>query len=218
MIAAIELSMLAALRDAADVNIFGYKWRTLETYPDNWDEYLAEKSDWRAPAAWAVFAGASDLSFTAQGRVRIGAAEFGLVVAAENLRSETATRHGGPGTARPGSYQLAMDALSLLAGSALGLDIDMLRPVRIAQVRPFAALKQRKVSMFALQFRTAFEIDIVDLAALDDLETIHLDWDVPALGGVDANLTAPGVQLPAPASGPGSADAADHLSLQEEAP
>jgi phage gp37-like protein len=215
MIAAIENAMLNSLRAAADANLLGYRWQTLTTYPDNWDEYLAEKADWRAPAAWAVFAGASELRATDIGRVRVGSAEFGLVVAAENLRNETETRHGGPVAAEPGSYQLAMDALRLLAGSSLGLDIDLLRPVRIAQVRPFAALKQRRVSMFALQFRTGFEIALADaeVSDLSDLGAVHIDWDVPAFGRVDADLTAPGVQLPAPPSGPGSADAADHLTF-----
>lgn len=213
MIAAIENAMLSVLRDAADGDLLGYRWLTLETYPENWDDYFREKADFRAPAAWAVFAGASELRFTAQGRVRVSTASFGLVVAAENQRNETATRHGGPNAAEPGSYQLVLDALALLAGSSLGLDIDALRPVRIASVRPSALLLERRVSLYAIEFRTGFEFDTLNLAEIVDLESIHLDWDVPAFGRVDANLTTPGVQLPAPPSGPGSADATDHIEF-----
>lgn len=213
MIAAIENAMLETLRSAAQANLLGYRWRTLETYPENWDDYLSDKIDFHAPAAWAVFAGASELSFTSSGRVRIATASFGLVVAAENLRNETATRHGGPVASEPGSYQLVLDAVRLLAGSSLGLDIDALRPMRIASVRPSALLIERKVSLLAIELRTGFEMDCIEPAALADLDTIHIDWDVPAFGRVDANLPAPGVQLPAPAGGPGSADASDHLDL-----
>ncbi len=218
MIASIELAMIAALRVAAETRPLGYAWRTLETYPEEWDSYLKEKGDWKAPAAWAVFAGATSLRFTDLGAVRVEGAQFGLVVAAENLRNEAATRHGGPeGTAEPGSYQLALDALSILAGSNLGLDIDPLQPRAIRLVRPFDALKERKVSMLALQFETGFEFSTFPIdAELDAFETLHIDWDVPSFGGIDGDPAEDGIQLPAPATGPGSADAADHLILPQE--
>jgi phage gp37-like protein len=218
MIAQIELAIGAALKAAADAGVLGYDWRTLETYPEEWDAYLKEKGDWKSPAAWAVFAGATDIRFTDQGNVRLDGAQFGVVVAAENLRNETATRHGGPDVAaEPGSYQLAVDALAVLSGSDLGLDIDRLVPKSLRLVRPFEALRERKVSMIALQFETAFEITTLPPEAdLDELRALHLDWDVPPFGGVDADLGAAGIQLPAPADGPGSADASDHLILPQE--
>jgi phage gp37-like protein len=223
MIAAIENGMRADLNAASAGGLLGYAWRTSETYPEEWDSYLKEKGDWKSPAHWAVFAGATDLRFTDIGNVRLSGAQFGLVVAAENLRNETATRHGGPdGAGEVGSYQLALDALAILSGSKLGLDIDPLRPRSMRLVRPFDALKDRKVSMIALQFETAFEITTLPAEAdLDDFRTLHLDWDVPPLGvgragAIDGDPDEPGIQLPAPATGPGSADASDHLTLVQE--
>ena len=218
MIAQIELAMLAALKAPADAGILGYTWRTQETYPEEWDAYLKEKTNWRAPASWAVFAGARDVQLVGDGTVFLDGAQFGLVVAAENLRNETATRHGGPaGTAEPGSYQLALDALAILSGNSLGLDIRALQPRALQLVRPFDALKERKVSMIALTFETAFSVPLIPGAdEIADFDTLHLDWDIPPFGRVDGDLDAPGVQLPAPAAGEGSADASDHLSLPQE--
>lgn len=220
MIAQIELGMTGALKAAADAGVLGYKWLTLETYPEDWDIYLKEKLDWRAPAAWAVFAGAQQVYVADSGKVVFDGAQFGLVVAAENKRNETATRHGGvagAAIAEPGSYQLAMDAFAILSGNALGLDIKALQPKAMRPVRPFEALKDRNVSMFALQFETSFEISLAPgEAELADFETLHLDWDVPPFGRIDGDPNEDGIQLPAPASGPGSADASDHLTLPQE--
>ena len=222
MIAQIELAMLAALRAAATAGVLGYNWLTLETYPEEWDSYFKEKTDWRAPAAWVVFAGANNSYVTGAGNVRVEGAQFGLVVAAENKRNETATRHGGPGAAEPGSYQLLLDAIAILSGSNLGLDIDALDPGAIRSVRPFDALKERNVSMFAAMFETAFEVTpLPGPDDLDDFTTLHLDWDVPAFGvgeagPIDGDPGEAGVQLPAPATGPGSADASDHIDLPQE--
>ncbi|PAL25476.1 phage protein Gp37 [Sphingopyxis sp. GW247-27LB] len=219
MIAQIELAMIAALKAAGDAGVLGYKWLTLDTYPDEWDAYLKEKTNWRAPAAWSIFAGARDVQMTGSS-ILIEGAQFGLVVAAENLRNETATRHGGPAggaIAEPGSYQLALDAFGILAGNSLGLGIRALQPRSMHLVRPFDALKERPVSMMALTFETAFEVTAIPGAdEIGDFATLHLDWDIPPFGRVDGDLGAPGVQLPAPADGPGSADASDHLTLPQE--
>lgn len=220
MIAQVELAILAALRAAGESGVLGYKWQTLETYPEEWDRYLKDKRDWRAPGAWVVFAGADSSFVTSTGSVRLEGARFGLVVAAENKRNETATRHGGPGAAavaEPGSYQLILDAIAILAGSTLNIDIDALEPGAIRSVRPFEALKERNVSMFATMFVTAFEFTSLPSGeGLDDFNTLHLDWDVPPFGGIDGDPDQGGIQLPAPAAGPGSADATDHLTLPQE--
>ena len=225
MIAQIELAMLAALKAAGIAGVLGYQWQTLETYPEEWDAYLKDKRDWRAPAAWVVFAGADNSVITSMGTVRLEGARFGLVVAAENKRNETATRHGGPGAtaaAEPGSYQLILDVSAVLSGSTLGLDINALEPGAIRSVRPFEALKERNVSMFATMFVTAFEFTSLPGGdELDDFNTLHLDWDVPPHhvgkgGAIDGDPDENGVQLPAPADGPGSADASDHLTLPQE--
>ncbi|MCM3419055.1 phage protein Gp37 [Sphingopyxis alaskensis] len=221
MIAAIELAMIGALAAAgADGSdpVLGYGYRTLETYPADWDEYFREKTDWNAPGAWAVFAGATSLSLTGGGTILVEGAQFGLVVGAENLRGERETRHGGPDPLNePGSYRLALDALAILSGNPLGLPIRALEPKRLLLVRPSALMIERKASLIALQFETTFEIDPLDPSAgIEDLEKVHLDWDVPPFGGVDGDPVEDGIQLPAPADGPGSADASDHLILPQE--
>jgi hypothetical protein len=43
MIAAIELGILARLKAVSDSDALGYKYGTLETYPEDWDEYLKDK-------------------------------------------------------------------------------------------------------------------------------------------------------------------------------
>lgn len=221
MIAAIELAMTGVLgvagAEGAD-SLLGYKYRTLETYPADWDDYFREKTDWNAPGAWAVYAGATSISVIGGGTILVEGAQFGLVVGAENLRDEQSTRHGGPDPrAEPGSYRLATDALALLSGNALGLDIRALEPKRMLLVRPSALMLERKASLIALQFETTFEIAPLDIDAdLADFVRFNADYDVPAFGGVDGDLGEPGIQLPAPATGPGSADASDHLILPQE--
>lgn len=220
MIAAIELGMIGALRVAGEAGApdgLPYRYRTLETYPADWDEYFREKVNWTAPGAWAVYAGASNMSLLGSGDILVEGAQFGLVVGAENLRGEQETRHGGAGPGEIGSYQLVEDALALLAGNDLGLDIQALQPRAMRLVRPSALMLERKASLIALQFETSFTLSPRDLLAeVADFDTLHADWDIPPFGRVDGDLDTPGIQLPAPADGPGSADASDHLSLPQE--
>lgn len=218
MIAAIELGMVGVLKAAGTNGVLGYKYRTHETYPADWDDYFREKTDWKAPGVWSVFAGATSLELMGDGSILIDGAQFGLVVAAENLRNEQATRHGGPDPdAEPGSYQLMLDALRLLGGNPLDLPIKGLVPRRVALVRPSTLMLERKASLIAIWFETSFTLCPLDPDAdLADFVRLHLDWDVPPFGGVDGDLDTDGIQLPAPASGPGSADASDHLILPQE--
>ncbi len=208
MIAAVELAILARLRAAGDAGVLGYKLNTLETYPENWDEYLAEKAP-VAPAAWAVFAGI-DRGDGGASRVRLPAI-FGLVVMAENARAnEVFSRHGDMNV--PGSYQLVEDAIGLLAKSDLGLDIDAIEIGRVQLVRPPAAIAKRKVSMYAIELRTTLPV-LERPDALGDFETFHVDWDIPPFRApvpIDAEPGTPGIQLPDDAH----ADAVDHLTLE----
>lgn len=210
MIAQIENAMLERLKLGGASARLGYSWRTLDTYPENWDDLLKDSISWQSPAAWVVFGGFEGVTEEDAGGAR-ARATFGVVVAAENMRNERATRHGGAGAAEPGSYQLMLDAAGLLIGRDFGLDIDRLELTAVRSVRPIAALKERKVSMWALLFRTT-----IPILALDpdgdpegDFDIFHANWDVPAFGGVDADPNAPGIQLPADLQ----ADATDHLEL-----
>lgn len=220
MIGAIENAMIRVPLDAGKNGILGYEYRTAETYPADWDEYFKEKTNWRAPAIWAVFAGATGMSLLGSGDIMVEGAQFGLVVAAESLRNEEASRHGHTaenGKLTPGSYQLALDALRLLSGNPLGLDIQALQPKALRLVRPSALMLERRASLIALQFETSFILSPLDPSAdLGDFERLHLDWDLPPFGGVDGDIDADGIQLPAPATGPGSADASDTIELPQE--
>lgn len=219
MIGAIENAMIG-IPVAAGVNgVLGYKYRTHETYPADWDEYFKEKTNWRAPAIWAVFAGTTGMTLLGTDDILVEA-QFGLVVAAESLRNEEASRHGHTadnGKLTPGSYQLALDALRLLSGNSLGLDIQALQPKPLRLVRPSALMIERRASLIALQFETSFTLSPLDPNAdLADFERLHIDWDVPPFGGVDGDLDEDGIQLPAPAAGPGSGDASDTIELPQE--
>ncbi len=213
MIAAIENAMLARLKAAADAGALGYVWKLLETYPQRWDALMKDKMEFRGPGAWASFAGLSDVQRLDGGGSR-AKAHFGLVVAASNLRNETATRHGGGSPAEPGSYQLLADATGLLVGQDLGLDIDRLILVE-AQLVDLAGTEwgKRNVSMWALHLTTMIELAPLDFAADApvDFETFHANWDVRPFGGIDAAPGAPGIQLPDDAR----ADATDSVSLPQ---
>jgi len=211
MIAAIENAILARLADAGESGLLGYRFRSLESYPEDWDAYLKDKRDWKAPAAWVVFTGADEIMELDTGQVRL-TAQFGLVVAAENKRNETATRHGGPVASEPGSYQLLIDAVSLLAGADFGLDIDRIEIGVVRQVRPVAALIERNVSMFAIELVTAFGIVQPDSDGdPQPFTAFHANWDVPPFGGIDAAPGTPGIQLPDDVH----ADAVDHVELPQ---
>lgn len=206
MIAAIENAMLARLKAASDADLLGYRYRDLDSYPEDFDEYLKEKLEWRAPAAWVVFAGAEVPPGSVSAEIRYPASFF-LVVAAENSRNETARRHGGQSDAEPGSYQLALDAISLLAYSDLGLeDISPLVPGAIRTIARPNALAARNCSLMAVAFTTDFPVPLVTDIEGDEpvpFTGFHVNWDVQPF-----NVAPP---LPADAD----ADATDHVELPQ---
>lgn len=215
MIAAVENGMLARLKAAADAGALGYAWRTLETYPADWDAYFKNKPQLNAPAAWVVFGGVERVERSNDGP--IATCSFGLVVAATNLRNEEATRHGrtvpSGRTPEPGSYQLMLDAVGLLDDQDLGLDIAPLAFVEAREVVAASAAALRNASVWALRFRTdiLFARLALDQDALVDFELFHANWDVPGFGGIDAAPGTPGVQIPDDAH----ADATDHVGLPQ---
>jgi phage gp37-like protein len=211
MIAAIENAITARLQAASDADILGYKYRTLETYPAEWDAYLKDKGPIPAPAGWVTFAGWRRVPDSADQRPRVRLS-FGLVVMSENARNETAQRHGGPIAAEPGSYQLAEDAVQLLAGRTLGLDMGGLVVGSLNIVGRLPAIRERPVSMLALELTT--DVLVADGSfgeePLDDFETFHANWDIPPHGGIDAAPATPGIQIPDDAH----ADATDTVTLE----
>lgn len=213
--AEIENAILARLKAAGEADVLGYRFRTLDTYPADFDIYLKEKikGDRPFPAAWVVFGGWR--SPTDDGALQAPAV-FMVVVAAQNLRNEQARRHGattGAGAAEVGSYQLMLDVAGLIHGQHLGLDIGRLELGPCRSVRPTQTILERQLSLYALEFTTRMPIAVSGFpaAALDDFETFNVNWDVPPFGGVDGDDEAEGVQLPADET----ADATDRLELDQ---
>lgn len=204
MIAAVELAIMAALKGAADSGLLGYAWQTLETYPDDFDAYLKEKGQLRTPGAWAVFLGLSDGEDGADDAGPDFEARFAVIVAAQNLRNETATRHGGlDGGGEPGSYQLTEDAIRTLSRSSLG---DLLvKPLVITGARPVARtpeLRTQRLSLVAIECKCRIALgQFAPAGDLPDFATFHADWDIPPFGNVEP---------PLPAAAP---DAEDELEL-----
>lgn len=217
MIGATENAMLARLKAAADADVLGYAWRLLETYPDDWDAWFKErKGALNTPAAWVTFAGFTGMDRLDSGGYR-ARATFGVTVAARNLRNETAARHGHEVAdgqpPEPGSYQLAMDAIALLGGSDLGLDIDPLEPTRMAPVPVATLFGVRNLSMYAILFETVLPIAqlLPEADTSAPFELFHANWDVRPFGGIDADPDEPGVQLP----DDDHADATDDVELPQ---
>lgn len=218
MIAAIENAMLERLRVAGANGTLGYRYKTLDSYPEDWDQWLKEKGQWEAPAAWVVFAGTRAAEQTDGLSVR-WPANFFLVVASENARNETARRHGGkkadgtPAEGEPGSYQMMLDAVGLIGKSHLGLDIDILEVGAARLVRTPPQLQARNASLYAVEFTTTFTVPLVtdtnDEAA--PFTDFHVNWDVQPFGNVDGDAGEAGVQIPAD----DTADATDHVELPQ---
>lgn len=183
MIADIENGIVARLNAASDGGYLGYKYRTKETYPTDWDAYLT-KAIPSFPAYWVTFGG-----WTPVGRIGNGVqveAQFGVVVAAQNLRNESATRHGGVNeTVEPGSYQMIMDVVGLLHGSCVGLDafIEALEVGALQFVAATPLMLQHSISMMAVHFSTRFTLqpDDFDMTGefAGDLATFNVKWDLP---------------------------------------
>jgi len=187
MIGVVENAMLARLAAASAAGAIGYSYRTLETWPAKFDQYL-EARQVNFPAAWTAFAGAHQIDRIAKGRWRAHCG-FAMVVAAENLRNEQSRRQGGS-PSEPGSYQLAIDALSVLADQTLGLDIDALKGASIAHVETSDIPKLRQISIYAVNFETALYYDTAPVVSgIADFVTFHADWDPAPYGHLDpANL------------------------------
>lgn len=199
MIGAVENALTGALAAASNAGRLGYAWRTLESYPEDFDAYLKEKGQLRCPAAWAVFLQLAEGADHADEQGWSGKASFALVVAAENVRNETATRHGGPDPlAEPGVYQLAIDATRVLSRNSLdGLlpaGAGLIEPVTVKSMRLVARTpetRRHKLALMAIEIECRLPFGPLPAdSEPGDFTHLHLDWDVPAHGNVSAPLPA----------------------------
>ncbi|MBD3728761.1 MAG: DUF1834 family protein [Sphingomonadales bacterium] len=196
MIAATELAIIDVLKAAGDDGVLGYRYVVLDTFPDEFEEYLREIRNLRTPAAWAVFLGLSDGSDESDDAGWHGKARFALVVAASNLRNEQQTRHGDGSV--PGSYQLAIDAIRLLTRDDLGL--DLVEPITVRGARLVARSDQmvkQKLSLMAIELECRLPLGVFADPDEGGFLQLHVDWDVPPFGNV---------LPPLPATNPDAAD------------
>lgn len=197
MIGLVENAMLARIKEASANHAIPYAFRTLETWPKDFVEYL-EREALQFPACWSTFGGAHKGERVSRGRWAM-ASSFGLVVAAQNLRNEQARRHGGT-AAEPGSYQLAKDVLRLLGDQTFGLDVLPFLPVSILPVETHDIPKLAQISMYAVSFETTLYFETQpNVAGAPDaapLQRLHANWDPAPYGHVDADAATAGVQIP----------------------
>lgn len=189
MIAAIENAILDALRAAGEAGgPLGYRFATLETYPDEFAQYLRDNRNLRTPAAWAVWLGFPAGSDSGTDAGWSGQARFALVVAAEHIRNETMSRHGDG--SQPGSYQLMIDAVRLLNQNDLGLDLEKALSVRSArQVARTKEMKDQGLSLIAIELECTVPLGGFN-ADHGPFDTLHIDWDVPPFAGHTSPLPA----------------------------
>lgn len=216
MIAAIELAVLDRLR--AMEGALGFAWKRRLTLPDDWEAYLDSKgTEIVGPAAWIGFTGWTETERSND--QLIVDATFGLLLGnTSDRQDEVANRHGGPDAAKePGSYRLALGAAAILSGQMLGLDLAT--PIEVGACQPMprsAKMKSLRLSVHALILSCRLPIQLSGDGGDDPaaLAALHVNWDVPRFGdpiAIDADLVAPGVQLPDDFH----ADATDHLIFEE---
>lgn len=203
MIAQIENAILKRLETANVRGLLGYRLKTVASLGGEFDDEEAlKKSVNVVPGMWVTFLGEEK-----EGAMGYGAhtmkATFRVIVAASSKRNQGAARHGhGEGAGREvGTYQMAMDARTLLAGQKLGLDIGYLEPIRI-RTFPVVDKTMPGLSVMAVELATTYtatdapNLDLAEigadaptgmglaealavLAGATDFTTSHADWVAP---------------------------------------
>lgn len=178
MISEIENKILELLAIFAEKPLpegLGYKFKTFESYPDNWEAYFNSTTKViEFPAAWVTFGGATTIAATSFSTTFD--ARFGLMLAAKNLRNQGDAR-GGDLTGKVGVYQMVEDAIALLNGNDLHLDISALEVLSVQFVK-MEALRKRGVVAMAIQLKTEITIEVKnqDPNALGDFNTMFNSW------------------------------------------
>lgn len=175
----VETAIHARVRLAEQAGVLGYHYRQVESLPIDIDDLLGERIQ-AYPACFTVFGGAK-----ATKRIR-GVdqveATYHVVVAAENARNEASSRLGAS-AAEIGSYQLALDMVALLSRQTLGLAIDKLMLNDLKPLYTGKTLKDRKISLWAVEFTTTFDLGEaydIDVRAVGIFDTFHSTWDLAA--------------------------------------
>ena len=195
MIVQIENAMLERLKLAGDAGVLGYKYKTAEAFPQDWDQHLVSAAV-NYPAAFVRFISfTGDASWTSGTQVT---ATFSLVVASIFAGNKTLARQGAKDAngntiaAKPGSIQLMEDTIALLQGQNLGLEIGGLTLAGGQAPELSDELVKKGVSLMAMQWTTAFSFDLGDPDdtlgspdSLADFRTFNSNWDVAPHGDDD---------------------------------
>lgn len=187
MIGLIETAIAERLSGASKLDVLGYHLRKVDSLPMDFDERLPEYIT-NMPAAWTVFGGLKAVTQLSGGQARV-TGEFHVVVGAQNLRNERATRFGATDS-EVGSYQLAEDMAGLLQGQDLGLDMEAFELVAIAPLYSTGLLKERRASLMSLSLSTRFVMAPASepfperAPGLGDFADFRVAWNIPPTGEV----------------------------------
>ncbi|ANE71943.1 DUF1834 family protein [Klebsiella pneumoniae] len=139
------------------------------------------------PGVWVTFGGvqSSELLSTARNKWR-DTGRFVVLSGARSVRSDQATRHGGPSFNEVGSYQLVYAIRRLLARQDLGLPIEHLMPGKVRTLFN-TQVKAAAMSVFACEFDTRFDSESLENGrfplAPADLPSGHPDLIFGEYGG-----------------------------------
>ncbi|WP_029770537.1 DUF1834 family protein [Pseudogulbenkiania sp. MAI-1] len=129
--------------------------REVGSYGGELDEGL-EEAIRRFPAAWVTFGGVIKTEpYSTSRRKFMATGQFMVMVGERNVRSEAASRVGGPAQGEVGSYPLVYAVRRLLSAQDLGLPIEALTPGRVRTLFN-TRLERQAFSVFACEFQTAW--------------------------------------------------------------
>lgn len=108
------------------------------------------------PAVWVTFGGIQKTENVNVGKRKYKThARFVVIVGERNVRSEEASRHGGPNLDEVGTYKLIAAVRRLLSGQDMTLPIAHLIPGRVRTLFN-TPLEHQALSVFACEFDTAW--------------------------------------------------------------
>ncbi|EON13085.1 DUF1834 family protein [Pandoraea sp. SD6-2] len=151
IVTAVELAIVDRLSRG-----LGRMVREVKTYGGEFDDEELDQVVRRFPAAWVTFGGVPRTGAESLARSKYKAeAIFVVMVGARSVRSEAASRHGGPDPREVGSNLLISCVRRLLNQQDMGLPIQALVP---GAIRTVFNTKTRAdaFSVYALEFRTAW--------------------------------------------------------------
>jgi phage gp37-like protein len=182
--------MLALIEDAMIERLKGLQYvRNVESYGGQFDDDTFDVVR-VLPAIWVTFAGAGKPEHKSAGKF-LTPVTFAVMCAARSVRSERATRHGGP-AGEVGVYQMLKDTQPLLTMEDLGLPIDHLRPGAIRTLYN-TKLRSSGLAVFAQEWHTKYTYEASDG---DAAEVLRVNLQYRLKPGDDNTDASDLVELP----------------------